>query len=54
MKNVNEDAPVYNTKTSTAARLRGFETDKNGLLAAKAALLDTPPFTPSNALPNPL
>ena len=51
---VNGDAPVYNTKASTAAWLRRFETDENGLLAAKAALLDTPSLEPSNALPNPL
>lgn len=51
---VNGDAPVYNTKASTAAWLRRFETDENGLLAAKAALLDTPALAPSNGLPNPL
>jgi hypothetical protein len=51
---VNSAAPVYNTKASTAAWLRRFETDENGLLAAKAALLDTPSLEPSNALPNPL
>ena len=51
---INGDAPVYNTVASTNAWLRRFETDENGLLAAKAALLDTPPLTPSNALPNPL
>ncbi|PQV48575.1 type VI immunity family protein [Paraburkholderia sp. BL21I4N1] len=51
---VNGDAPVYNTKASTAAWLRRFETDENRLLAAKAALLDTPQLTAANALPNPL
>lgn len=51
---VNAGAPVYNTRQSTAAWLRRFETDENGLLAAKAALLDTPPLSPANALPNPL
>ncbi|WGS51864.1 DUF3396 domain-containing protein [Paraburkholderia sp. D15] len=51
---VNGDAPVYNTRSSTAAWLRRFETDENGLLATKAALLDTPPLQPSNVLPNPL
>jgi hypothetical protein len=51
---VNGDAPVYNTKASTAAWLRRFEVDKSGLLAAKAALLETPPLGAANALPNPL
>jgi hypothetical protein len=51
---VNGDAPVYNSKASTVAWLRRFETDEKGLLAAKAALLDTPPHAAENALPNPL
>ncbi|WGS49297.1 DUF3396 domain-containing protein [Paraburkholderia sp. D15] len=51
---INGDAPVYGTVASTNAWLRRFETDENGLLAAKAALLDTPPLQPSNVLPNPL
>lgn len=50
----NAGAPVYNTKPSTAAWLRRFETDENGLLAAKAALLKTAPLSPENALPNPI
>jgi len=51
---VNAGAPVYNTRESTAAWLRRFEVDGNGLLAAKAALLDTPPLGPGSAFPNPL
>ncbi|WGS49298.1 DUF3396 domain-containing protein [Paraburkholderia sp. D15] len=51
---VNGDAPVYNTFSSTNAWLSRFETSGDGLLAAKAALLDTPPLDLSNALPNPL
>ncbi|WP_186139904.1 type VI immunity family protein [Burkholderia gladioli] len=51
---VNAGAPVYNTPASTAAWLRRFETDDSGLLAAKAALLDTPQLSVANALPNPL
>lgn len=50
----NGDAPVYNTKASATAWLRRFETDEDGLLAAKAALLDTTPLVAENALPNPL
>ncbi|AEA61955.1 GP30 family protein [Burkholderia gladioli BSR3] len=51
---VNGDTAVYNTKAATAAWLARFETDENGLLAAKAALLDTPQLSAANALPNPL
>lgn len=51
---VNAGAPVCNTRESTAAWLRRFETDENGLFAAKAALLDASPLLPENALPNPL
>ena len=49
---VNGDAPVYNTKESTVAWLCRFEVDDDKLLAAKAALLETPPLTAANALPN--
>ncbi|CAJ3080097.1 type VI immunity family protein [Burkholderia pseudomallei] len=48
---VNAGAPVYNTRASTEAWLRRFETDDNGLLAAKAALLKTEPLAPENELP---
>ncbi|WP_186104284.1 type VI immunity family protein [Burkholderia gladioli] len=51
---INGDAPVYNTPAATNSWLRRFETDEAGLLAAKAALLDTPPLSAANALPNPL
>ncbi len=50
---INGDAPVYNTPAATNSWLRRFETDEAGLLAAKAALLDTPPLCAANALPNP-
>jgi hypothetical protein len=51
---VNGDAPVYNNKASTTAWLRRFEMNEDGLLAAKAALLDSTPLVAENALPNPL
>ncbi|MDF3116593.1 DUF3396 domain-containing protein [Burkholderia semiarida] len=51
---VNGDVPTYNTKESTAAWLRRFEVDDDKLLAAKAAILHTPPLSTASALPNPL
>ncbi|WP_414451478.1 type VI immunity family protein [Burkholderia sp. 22PA0099] len=51
---VNAGALVYNTQASTSAWLRRYETDDKGLLAAKAALLDTPQLSQENALPDPL
>ena len=50
---VNAGAPVYNTKASTEAWLRRFEVSDDQLLAAKAAVLDTPRLAASNRLPNP-
>lgn len=42
---VHGDIPVYKIQASAAAWLCHFETDENGLLAAKAALFDTPPLS---------
>ncbi|MBF3415614.1 type VI immunity family protein [Burkholderia pseudomallei] len=39
---VNGDAPVFNSKTSSNAWLRRFDVSSDELLAAKAAVLDTP------------
>ncbi|WP_186201604.1 type VI immunity family protein [Burkholderia gladioli] len=39
---VNGEAPVYNSKTSSNAWLRRFDVSAEQLLAAKAAVLDTP------------
>ena len=41
------DAPVYNTESSSNEWLHRFDVDKDGLLAAQAAVLDTPKLPPS-------
>lgn len=43
---VNGDAPVYNSKPSSDARLRRFEVSTEQLLQAKAAVLDTLKLNP--------
>ncbi|EIP89255.1 hypothetical protein A33K_12834 [Burkholderia humptydooensis MSMB43] len=44
---MNGDAPVFNSKTSSNAWLRRLDVSSDELLAAKAAVLDTPRLSDS-------
>ncbi|WP_186127353.1 type VI immunity family protein [Burkholderia gladioli] len=46
---VNGDAPVYNSVASSDAWLRRYDVSADELLAAKAAVLDTPKLPPTGA-----
>ncbi|ABN89051.1 gp30 [Burkholderia pseudomallei] len=46
---VNGDAPVFNSKTSSNAWLRRLDVSSDELLAAKAAVLDTPRLSDSSS-----